>query len=108
MDRANNLKLLNAESYDDWEGTFRDERREQQPQNVLPFGVTGHPRIRLDRKMPVDAEDHDSGPRGRKPRTEAQSLDDEEELKGKARGRPSVNPKDETDADVSVEFLVLG
>jgi hypothetical protein len=101
MANSNGLGILNAESYDDGRGATA-ERRKTKSKHVLPFGMTDHPHIRLDRKLSLDDDQHDSSPRRKKPRIEKPSPEDEEEVKGKNRGRPRVNPKDETAADVSV------
>jgi hypothetical protein len=103
MDHTNDLRILNAETYDDGRGTLGEERRKkQQLESEWPFGVTDNTRMRSNPKLPMDTDGHDSGPRRKKARPESQSQDDEEGVEGKARGRPRVNPKDETAADVSV------
>jgi hypothetical protein len=99
MAHADNLRILNAESYDDGQGVTRDRRVVRSKQPVLPFGIADHPRIRLD--PPIDDEEHESAPRRKKAKIDNGSQDGEESLKGKTRGRPRVNPKDETAADVS-------
>jgi hypothetical protein len=100
MAHTDNLRILNAESYDDGRGATRDNRRtSRSKQPVLPFGIADHPRIRLD--PPIDDEEHESAPRRKKAKIENGSQDGEEGSKGKTRGRPRVNPKDETAADVS-------
>jgi hypothetical protein len=100
---ANNLGILNAESYDDGRNSMRSERMKQQSENVLPFGVTENPRSRIDPELMQDSEDQDSGPRRRKKaRIEIHSGDDDDEARKKARGRPRVDTKDETAADVSL------
>lgn len=106
MNQAGDLKILNAESHPD--GRDRAGRRRQEAKEMLPLGVVDNGRLELNRKTPMDAETYDSGPRRKKPRIERQSPDDEEETKGKARGRPRVSPKDETAADVSVSSIWFG
>ena len=103
---ANSLGILNAESYDDRRGAIEanEMRMKQQADTTMPFGITGGPRIRMDLELRTDSEEHDAGTRRRKkPRIDAQSVEDEEEARKKARGRPRVDTKDETAADVSYE-----
>lgn len=107
MGDVNNLAILNAELYDDGRSALREERRTPQSRAVQPFGVTDHPRVRLDRPL-ADAEDDDSPLRRTKSRTENQRTDAEEETKEKLRGRPRVNPKDDTAADVRVSSFCFG
>jgi hypothetical protein len=103
---ANGLGILNAESYDDGRGALRareaSEMRLKHSEPTMPFGITKGPKITLDPELRTDSEEPDTGSRRRKkPRTEAHSGDDEEEARKKARGRPRVDTKDETAADVS-------
>jgi hypothetical protein len=103
------LRILYAESYDDGRsilGTQRliYQRQKQQSKNVMPFGVTNHSHMTLDQKWPAAAQDtegHDSRPRQKKPKTEAQNLNDKQ-IERKARGRPRVSSIDETATDVSM------
>lgn len=101
MSHANNLRILNAESYDD-SGRTPGSERSKNSKHILPFGISDHPRVTLDPPLHAAPEDHDSGPRRKKARIETKSQDGEEGTKGKSRGRPRVSPKDETAADVSV------
>jgi hypothetical protein len=104
---ATDLGILNAESYDDGrhsmtaQGTT-DMRMKHQVQ--LPFGVTEHPTIRLDEEPRTESDDRDRGTkRPRKHKlSDPQVADEEEEARKKARGRPRVDTKDETAADVSM------
>jgi hypothetical protein len=103
---ASSLGILNAESYDDGRGAMRaqqaSEMRMKQQERTMPFGITGGPRVRMDADLRANGEEADSGSRRRKkPKTDAHSADDEEEARKKARGRPRVDTKDETAADVS-------
>ena len=100
MAHANNLGILNAESYDDGRGTSRNSRRANKSKLDLPFGISEHPHINLD--PPMDAGEHESAPKRKKAKTESTSPDGEDGPKGKSRGRPRVTPKDETAADVSL------
>lgn len=106
-DYANNLGILNAESYDDGRAAIRaheagEMRMKNQVEAPMPFGITGGPRIRMDIDLRTDSEEPGNGNRRRKkPRIEVQSAEDEEEAGKKARGRPRVDTKDETAADVS-------
>jgi hypothetical protein len=99
MAQSNNLRILNAESYDDGRKAA-GARRTNKSKPELPFGIAEHPRIRLD--PPLNAEEHELGPKRKKAKTENGSQDGEDGPKGKTRGRPRVSPKDETAADVSV------
>ena len=103
---ANSLGILNAESYDDGRGALRareaSEMRLKHSEPTMPFGITSGPKITLDPKLRNGSEELDAGSRRRKkPRIEAQS-GDEEEARKKARGRPRVDTRDETAADVSL------
>lgn len=94
--RENNLRILNAESYDDDWGRLRDERWINKSKNMLRLSVDEQPQIELD--SPVrPPEEHESVSRCKRARTEARSQD--EDIKGKARGRPMASPKDESAAD---------
>jgi hypothetical protein len=107
---ANSLGILNAESYDDRRGSIEESemRIKQQGDAIMPFGITRGPRIRMDLDLRTDSEGHDTGTRRRKkPRLEAQSVEDEEEARKKARGRPRVDTKDVTAADVSYIHSLL-
>jgi hypothetical protein len=104
---ANSLGILNAESYDDARGASRareaSEMRLKHNEPTMPFGITSGPKITLDPELRADSEEPDSGSRRRKKaRLEAHSGDDDEEARKKARGRPRVDTKDETAADVSL------
>lgn len=102
MAHANNLGILNAESYDDGRATSRNTRRSRKAIPELPFGISEHPHIKLDH--PLDSGEHESAPKRKKAKIESTSQDGEEEPKGKSRGRPRVSPKDETAADVSLSI----
>ena len=96
---ANSLGILNAESYDDRRGTIevQEMERKQLADTTMPFG------------MRADSDERDTGTRRRKrPRIQAPSAEDDEEARKKARGRPRVDTKDETAADVSWTDLLLG
>ncbi|KAG0649635.1 hypothetical protein D0Z07_3661 [Hyphodiscus hymeniophilus] len=101
---ANSLGILNAESYDDARGALRareaSDMRLKHNEPTMPFGITSGPKITLDSESRVDSEDVDAGSRRRKkPRIETHSGDDDDEARKKSRGRPRVDPKDETPAD---------
>lgn len=103
---ANSLGILNAESYDDARGALRareaSEMRLKHNEPTMPFGITSGPKITLDPELRTESEEIDGGSRRRKkPRIEVQSGDDDDEARKKARGRPRVDTKDETAADVS-------
>ena len=105
---AQSLGILDAESYDDARGALRareaSEMRLKDNEPTMPFGITSGPRISLAFEERANSEEIDAGSRRRKkPRIEANSGDDEEEeARKKARGRPRVDTKDETAADVSL------
>lgn len=90
---VNNLGILNAESYSDMPlRTF--DTGNQASQQELPMGYVHESR--------EDIEEPDTrSRRSKRPRVEAQKSDDDEESRKKSRGRPRVDTKDETAADVS-------
>jgi hypothetical protein len=100
---AQSLGILNAESYDD--GRAQQRSREMLlkqttiPDPLMQFGITEAP-LRMD--VGTDSDELDKGSRRRKKhKIDSQNEDDEEEARKKARGRPRVDTKDETAADVS-------
>lgn len=105
---ASNLGILNAESYDD--GSHAMSRRQMvdmhsrpQQQPGLPFG-TDRPRILMDDERRTDSDEQERGTKkGKKHRLDDDALaeDEDDEARKKARGRPRVDTKDETPADVS-------
>jgi hypothetical protein len=104
---ASTLGILNAESYDDGRGTIRDlERRQsrlhQMSNNAIPFGIVESNGIGMGLEVRANSEEFEKGTKRRKKRgSEAQIEEDEDEARKKARGRPRVDTKDETAADVS-------
>jgi hypothetical protein len=104
---ASTLGILNAESYDDGRGTIRDlERRQsrlhQMSNNTIPFGIMGSNEMEMDLEVRANSEEFEKGTKRKKKRgSEAQNEEDEDEARKKARGRPRVDTKDETAADVS-------
>lgn len=95
---ANNMGILNAESYPDVLSTRDYDERKKNSEPTLSFGMI--PRPQRDPDSREDTEELDTGARRRKkPRTEVHSGDDDEAKK--SRGRPRVDTKDETAADVS-------
>jgi len=95
---ANNMGILNAESYPDILSTRGYDERKKGSEPALSFGMIPRPHGDLDSRE--DEEEPDMGTRRRKkPRIEVHSGDDEEAKK--SRGRPRVDTKDETAADVS-------
>jgi len=97
-----NLGILDAESYDDGRGALRNRRVEPQLESMLPFGVTRGSRSRPRSELRADSEEQDDGTRRKKKRkVETQNKEEEEEARRKSRGRPRVDTKDETAADVS-------
>ncbi len=67
----------------------------------MPLGVT-------EVRGGTDSDEFDKVPKGRRKRKiESVNGDDDEEARKKARGRPRVDPKDETAADVSFSFFAF-
>lgn len=99
MQHTSNLEILNAESYDDSPVIYKDERPKHK---MLPFGINEQQQVRQDPPLSTVAEGNDSGPRCKKPRIENRRSDGIEEVKGKARGGPTIDDKDEATTDVSV------
>lgn len=98
---AQSLGILNAESYDDGQAQQRSrEMRSKQtapPDPLLQFGM-----IERADEVRTDSDELEKGTRRRKKhKIDNQNQDDEEEARKKARGRPRVDTKDETAADVS-------
>jgi hypothetical protein len=104
---ASTLGILNAESYDDGRGTIRDleqrqSRLHQMSNNTIPFGIVGSNEMGMDLEVRANSEEFEKGTKRKKKRgSEAQNEEDEDEARKKARGRPRVDTKDETAADVS-------
>jgi hypothetical protein len=98
---AQSLGILNAESYDDGQAQQRSrEMRSKQtapPDPLLQFGM-----IERQDEVRTDSDELEKGSRRwKKHKIEHQNQDEEEEARKKARGRPRVDTKDETAADVS-------
>lgn len=99
---ANNLGILNAESYSDHVSPGRFDARTQAAETTLAFGMIPHHQVESSSRE--DGDEIETGARRRKkPRIEARSDDDDE--KKKSRGRPRVDTKDETAADVSEKSI---
>ncbi|TVY14080.1 hypothetical protein LARI1_G009074 [Lachnellula arida] len=93
---ANNMGILNAESYPDVLSTREYDDRKKNSEPTLSFGMIPSPQGDPDSRE--DTEEPEIGTRRRKkPRTEVHSGDDDEAKK--SRGRPRVDTKDETAAD---------
>ncbi|CZT07869.1 uncharacterized protein RAG0_13168 [Rhynchosporium agropyri] len=95
------LGILNAEIYDDGSSgmNLREKRTKRQPKPVIPFGLT---EASGDSHEEEDAKGGMSKSRRKRNVTEITSLrevDEDEEARKKARGRPRVDTKDETAAD---------
>ncbi|ESZ98917.1 hypothetical protein SBOR_0775 [Sclerotinia borealis F-4128] len=97
------LGILNAEKYDDGRSSIGSHNPSMmsmrgQMQNPMPFGMLEKNGDSSDTKPP--SEEHENGKKRRKrARNESPSLEDDEEARKKARGRPRVDTKDETAAD---------
>jgi hypothetical protein len=100
---ASTLGILNAESYDDGRGTIREQSRlHQMSNNTIPFGMVESDGMEMDLEVRANNEEFEKGTKRKKKRgSEAQNEEDEDEARKKARGRPRVDTKDETAADVS-------
>ncbi|PQE31083.1 bZIP family transcription factor protein [Rutstroemia sp. NJR-2017a WRK4] len=96
------LGILSAEKYDDGRSSARTHetgqvRMKNPAQSSMPFGMLEKS---ADDETRTTSEEQEHGTkRKRKSRNEAPSVDDEEEARKKARGRPRVDTKDETAAD---------
>jgi hypothetical protein len=110
---ANNLGILNAESYDDGRHAMSaeavSEMRVKQPVE-LPFGIEDHPIVRMDPEARTESDELEKGRKKVKKSKkhkmdESKNADEEEEARKKARGRPRVDTKDETATDVSSPSL---
>jgi hypothetical protein len=104
---ANTLEILNAESYDDGRGTLRyleqrQSRLHQMSNNTLSLGMVESNGMGMGLAVRANSEEFEKGTKRKKKRgSEAQNDEDEDEARKKARGRPRVDTKDETAADVS-------
>jgi hypothetical protein len=103
---AQSLGILNAESYDD--GRTQQQSKEARlkqtalPDPLLQFGMMEAPEVR------TDSDELDKASRRRKKhKIDQQVEDDDEEARKKARGRPRVDTKDETAADVSSVYPLV-
>lgn len=102
------LDILNAESYDDYEGggmgnsNKPSKRTQMGDAKPLLFGMTTGPQGDSTSSNPPDMNaDEQDGRRKKKARVEV--LSEEDEAMKKARGRPRIDTKDETAVDVSVD-----
>jgi hypothetical protein len=103
---AQSLGILNAESYDDGRAQQRSAEMRLKPtappDPLLQFGMMETPEVK------TDSDELDKGSRRRrKHKIDHQIEDDDEEARKKARGRPRVDTKDETAADVSPIYLLI-
>jgi len=109
---ANDLGILNAESYDDGRHAMNAEavREMRVKQHIeLPFGIEDHPVVRMDPEARTESDELEKGKKKSKKSKkhkmdESQNAEEEEEARKKARGRPRVDTKDETATDVSLTF----
>ena len=109
---ANSLGILNAESYD--QGISSRNAREASEARVqqgieapMPFGITSGPSFKMNLNQgsidTTDVYEPKEKVTKKSKRSRAVSFDDDdEEARKKARGRPRVDTKDETAADVSL------
>ena len=112
----NELEILNAESYDDGNHPMNPitllgaRNMKSGSPRELPFGIQDQPSITLDTK--TDSDDVEKEKTSRKKTSKkhkmenSQLADEEDEARKKARGRPRVDTKDETAADVSLNILM--
>ncbi len=100
------LGILNSETYDDGRLDMsaqhaRDgySRAKVQQEGMMPLGVT-------EVRGGTDSDEFEKVAKGRRKRKiESVNGDDDEEAGKRARGRPRVDPKDETAADVGFPFF---
>ncbi|PVH83193.1 hypothetical protein DL98DRAFT_413685 [Cadophora sp. DSE1049] len=96
-----NLGILNAESYDDGRlaMSLREKRPKGRTDQVMPFGVTEASGDSHDEEGEKTGKRSSRRKRTATEQTSSKEIDDEEEARKKARGRPRVDTKDETAAD---------
>ncbi len=99
------MAVLNAEQYDD-RGASRRPVRRQQDSMIPLFGLVEQPRLKEGaRKTNQARQAHDAengvGERRRKKQKLSSDDEGEDDAAKKARGRPRLDTKDETAADVS-------
>jgi hypothetical protein len=106
---ADSLGILNAESYDDGRSSLRerdaqDMRARMRNDKTMPFGLD-QPAQRIGFETLGTGSEEEASGKGRRKKRKDDSADEDEEARKKARGRPRVDTKDETAADVSVYGL---
>lgn len=100
-----NLGILNAEKYNDGRGSVASHdpnmmSMKSHTQNPMPFGMLEKNGDSSEIISPSEVQSIGKG-RRKRVRNDSPSLEDDEEARKKARGRPRVDTKDETAADVS-------
>lgn len=100
-----NLGILNAEKYNDGRGSVASHdpnmmSMKPHTQNPMPFGMLEKNGDSSEIISPSEEQSIGKG-RRKRVRNDSPSLEDDEEARKKARGRPRVDTKDETAADVS-------
>lgn len=101
-----NLGILNAERYDDGRSSIGSREPNMmgstaQMQNPMPFGMLEKTEDGSETRPPSEEPGHGKK-RRKRVRDESPGFEDDEEARKKARGRPRVDTKDETAADVSL------
>jgi hypothetical protein len=106
----NTMAILSSEQYDDRGASRRPVRRQQEP--MIPFGLVKQPQQNEAVQVRKTNEarqlrDSENGPGERRRKKQKLSSDDEgeDEAAKKARGRPRLDTKDETAADVSIIYF---
>ncbi|QSZ35548.1 hypothetical protein DSL72_008418 [Monilinia vaccinii-corymbosi] len=98
-----NLRILSAERYDDGRGSIGSHdpnmlSMKGQMENQMPFGMLEKNGGSSETSPPSEEPGHGKK-RRKRVRDGPPGLDDDEEARKKARGRPRVDSKDETPAD---------
>jgi hypothetical protein len=106
----NTMAVLSSEQYDDRGASRRSVRRQQEP--MIPFGLVEQPQLKEVvpvRKTNQARQSHDAensaGERRRKKQKLSSEDEGEDDAAKKARGRPRLDTKDETAADVSFIYF---
>lgn len=107
----NTMAILSSELYDDGSASRRPVRRQQEPMIPL-FGLVEQPQqkeVAPVRKTNQARQSHDAensaGERRKKKQKVSSEDEGEDDAAKKARGRPRLDTKDETAADVSFNYF---
>lgn len=105
MYHVKHLEILNAEFYNNW-AIYENKASIQNPRDMLPLGIDQRPQVTQGTPLRMGAEDHDSGLRSKRHRTESRESDVVGAVKRKGKGRLRVNLLDESTANVSYGNLI--